>query len=73
LIEDKIGKYKNHYFGRYSNGKIVEVWKMDADDVLAILLPQLKKKFGTVKNRKDTRLGYTISNKAIKTHATRIV
>ena len=25
LIEDKIGKYKNHYYARYENGKIVEV------------------------------------------------
>lgn len=73
LIEDKIGKYKNHYFGRYSNGKIVEVWKMDCNDVLSILLPQLKKKFNTVKNRKDPRLGYTIPNKMIKQYATRLI
>ena len=40
LIEDKIGKYKNHYYARYENGKIVEVWKLDCDDVLAIVLPK---------------------------------
>ena len=73
LIEDKIGKYKNHYYARYDGGKIVEVWKMDADDVLAILLPQLKKQFHSVKNRKDPRLGYTIPFNAIQTHATRIL
>jgi len=73
LINDKIGKYKNHYFARYHLGKIVEVWKLSADDVLAVLIPNLKRQFETPSNRKDPRLGYTIPNKYITQYGTRIV
>ena len=38
LIEDKIGKYKNHYYARYEGGKIAEVWRLHCDDVLSIVL-----------------------------------
>ena len=43
IQEEKIGKYANHYYARYESGKIQEIWRMDALDVIAILLPNLKK------------------------------
>jgi hypothetical protein len=68
LIEDKIGKYKNHYYARYVGGKIVEIWKLHCDDVLSILLPKAKKQYPTKKNgnSKDPRIGVTISAKEIR-------
>lgn len=67
LIEDKIGKYKNHYYARYEGGKIVEVWKLDCNDVLAIILPKAKKQYPNKKNgnAKDPRIGITISKTEI--------
>ena len=74
LIEDKIGKYKNHYYARYENGKIVEVWKLDCDDVLAIILPKAKKQYPKKRagNAKDPRIGVTISKKEIQTVGVRV-
>ena len=56
--------------------KMVKSLKSVANDrkqVLDILLPELKKKFNTVKNRKDPRLGHTISNKLIVEQGTKIM
>ena len=73
LVDEKIGKYNHHYYARYKDGKIVEVWRMTAKQVLDELIPALKKKFNTVKNRKDPRLGHTISNRIIKDQGTQIM
>ena len=34
LINNKIGKYDNHFIARYEDGKVVEVWRLSGDDVL---------------------------------------
>ena len=75
LIEDKIGKYKNHYYARYESGKIVEVWKLDCNDVLSIILPKARKQYAKKSKGfgKDPRIGVTISKKEIETLGTRIV
>jgi len=65
LKEDKIGKYKHHYYARYKSGKVIEVYRLDSDVVLSILLPKLKKQFEDKRVKKDPRLGCTISNKLI--------
>ena len=65
LENDKIGKYPNHYYARFEGARIVEVYQMKADKVLSLLLPKLKRKFNTVKNNKDPRLGATIGSKDI--------
>ena len=56
LIKEKIGKYPKHYYNRFKDGKLVESWEMDAEDVLKILLPKLERKHGTTFNKKDPRL-----------------
>jgi len=63
LIEKKIGLYPNHYFARFEGGSIVELYVLSSDDVLAILLPKLKKQYLShqVKQPKDPRLGATVS------------
>ncbi len=66
IIEEKIGKYPYHYYARFEGTKIVEMYVLDAKDVIDILLPKLKKSYGSTLKRKDPRLGVTISEKIIK-------
>lgn len=75
LIEDKIGKYSNHYIARYENGKVVEVWKLDGNTVLGILLPKLKKDWERKinGNQKDPRLSGKITKKEIYALGTCII
>jgi hypothetical protein len=60
LKEEKICKYKHHYFAKFDNGKIVELYKMTGDKVYEYLIPILKKQFFNENKRKDPRLGATI-------------
>tara|TARA_B100000287_G_scaffold136103_1_gene128046 strand:+ start:72 stop:593 length:522 start_codon:yes stop_codon:yes gene_type:complete len=73
LQNEKIGKYHHHFFARYHLGKVVEVYRMTAHQVLNILVPNLKRQFESTSNRKDPRLGYTISNKLIKQHGVKVL
>jgi hypothetical protein len=74
LKEEKICKYKNHYFARFDNkGNIIEIYKMSGDDVFNILVPKLKKKYSKGKKGKDPRLGATITNKEIKKYGIRLL
>jgi hypothetical protein len=74
ILNDKIGKYKNHYFARFQDGKIVEIWKMDCADVLGVLLPKIRKQYPKKKqgNSKDPRIGVTVSTKEIKKYGIQI-
>ena len=74
IIEDKIGKYPNHYYARYDGGKVAEIWKLDCNSVLSILLPKIKKQFeaGT-KHKKDPRIGVSVTTKEIKANGERIM
>lgn len=73
IIEDKIGKYANHYFARYEGGKIVEIWKVDAQSMLDVLLPKIKKQFTKGRGfRKDPRIAVTMTTSAIKKYGTQI-
>jgi hypothetical protein len=75
IIEDKIGKYPYHYYARFDDGKIVEIWKLTSDKVLEILLPKIKKQYPKKKNgnAKDPRIGVTVSQKEIKENGERIM
>lgn len=73
LKDEKICKYKNHYFARYDGSKICEVYKMDCQKVYEGLLPNLKKKFEKEKKGKDPRLGYTFNKKFIIENAVKII
>ena len=75
LINNKIGKYDNHFIARYEDGKVVEVWRLSGEDVLSILLPKLKKDWNRKinGNHKDPRLSASLSKKEIYTIGTRVV
>ena len=75
LIEDKIGKYKNHYYARYEGGKIAEVWRLHCDDVLSIVLPKAKKQYSKKRNgnAKDPRIGVTISKREINFYGEQVI
>lgn len=67
LREEKIGKYKEHYFARYSGATILECWMLTSDQVLDYLLPKLKKSYESVRHKRDPRLGGQIPADIIRT------
>ena len=75
LIEHKLGKYPRHYFARYEGADVAEVWVMDSDTVLSLLLPKVQKQYASKRNgkAKDPRIGVTISTKEIKQFGRRLV
>ena len=74
ILEDKIGKYANHYFARYASGKIVEIWKVNAQSVLDVLLPKIKNQYPKKRKgfAKDPRIGVTMTMREIKKYGTQI-
>ena len=75
LYSDKICKYLNHFFARFEDGKIVEMWQLTADKVLTLLVPKLKKQYDRFKTSKpkDPRLGATITMTEIHNNGIRII
>jgi hypothetical protein len=67
LREEKIGKYKRHYFARYDGATVKEAWVLTGDQVLDYLLPRFEKAFNSKKSKKDPRLGCTIPADVIRT------
>lgn len=73
LREEKIGKYKKHFFARFENSRIVELYCMDSDDVLSLLEEKIQKAFNKVSCRKDPRLGATITQREIYKFGKRVL
>ncbi len=73
LREEKIAKYPEHFYNRFSQGKLVESWQMDGSKVLEILLPKLKKNYATVLTKKDPRLSANISWSEIKQYGKKVI
>jgi hypothetical protein len=73
LKDDKIGKYPEHYFNRFSGGKLAESWMMTGAKVLELLTPKLAVKYATVLSKKDPRLGANITWKEIKKYGKQII
>jgi hypothetical protein len=73
LREDKIGKYPEHYYNRFEDGKLVESWRVPGHKVLELLLPKLKSKYATTHTRKDPRLGAVITNKEILQYGEKVI
>ena len=66
LRDHKIGKYKRHFYARYSGYKIVELYELSGDAVLDYILPKLQAQFSKDrKNKKDPRFGVSIPKKYI--------
>jgi hypothetical protein len=73
LINEKIGKYPKHYYNRFEDGKLVESWEMDAEDVLDILLPKMERKYANTLNKKDPRLSANVCWGEIKKNGRRVI
>lgn len=75
LIDHKIGCYPRHYYARYEGAKVAEVWVMDSDTVLSLLLPKARKQYATKRNgkAKDPRIGVTLSAGEIRQHGRRLL
>ena len=72
LEEEKIGCYKYHFFARYEEGSVAEMWRLTGDKVLELLLPKLEKQFFKEKKGKDPRLGATITMKEIMKNGVKV-
>ena len=73
LYEDKICKYLYHFFARFEDGKIVELWQLSCTDVLDALVPKLKRKYKSAASKADPRLGATISKTEIHNKGIRLI
>jgi hypothetical protein len=77
LETEKIGKYPEHYYGRFNGTVIEEIWKVDSKDVLDILIPKLKRDYDRKTNpnskHKDPRLSGSISKREIYKYGTQIL
>jgi hypothetical protein len=73
LRNEKIAKYPEHYFNRFKDGELVESWVMPGDKVFEILVPKMKGKFPTVREKKDPRLSANITNGEIKKYGKRVL
>lgn len=75
IIEHKLGAYPRHYYARYEGANVAEIWVMDSDTVLSILLPKIQAQYETKRNgkAKDPRIGVTISTKEIQRYGNRVV
>jgi hypothetical protein len=73
LITEKLGKYPEHYYNRFEDGKLIESWKLSGKKVLDILLPKLAKKFETVSQQKDPRLAATVTWREIQQHGEQVL
>ena len=63
LIDHKIGCYPQHFYARYEGATVAEVWVLDSDTVLSLLLPKAQKQYASKRNgkAKDPRIGVTLS------------
>ena len=75
LIDHKIGCSPRHYYARYEGATVAEVWVLDADAVLSLLLPKAQKQYATKRNgkAKDPRIGVTLSAGDIRKHGRRLI
>jgi hypothetical protein len=73
LVTEKLGKYPEHYYNRFEDGKLTESWKLSGKKVLDILLPKLAKKFDTVSQQKDPRLAATVTWKEIQEYGEQVI
>lgn len=63
----------NHYIGRFDDGLLVEVWKLDGNKVIDIITPSLYKQYTSTKHRKDPRLGTSLCKRDIYKYGERVL
>tara|TARA_R100001129_G_scaffold178869_1_gene155086 strand:- start:2240 stop:2743 length:504 start_codon:yes stop_codon:yes gene_type:complete len=73
LKEEKILPYDEHFYNRFTGGKLVESWSMTGQKVYDVLLPKFHKQYHDGKKRKDPRLNADITWTEIKKHGKRVI
>ena len=73
LKEKKICNYKHHFFARFEQGQIVEMYKMSGDKVYDYIVPKIKKQYFKEKKGKDPRLGTIITTNYIINNAEKLL
>ncbi len=76
LKEEKIGKYKEHYYARFNEeGEISEAWCLTGQQVLDKLLPKFKKQWHERQKKmpKDPRLGASVDKGFIVNNGVKII
>lgn len=68
----KIGKYKNHYYSRYDGPDIKEIWHMKGDLVSDLIINKIKNQYANIKNKKDPRIGTSLSKTDILRYGKKI-
>ena len=63
----------NHYIGRFYDGSLVEVWKLDGDKVIELITPSIYKQFTNPSHRKDPRFSTNICMTDIYKYGERII
>ena len=75
LIDHKIGCYPQHFYARYEGATVAEVWVLDSDTVLSLLLPKAQKQYASKRNgkAKDPRIVVTLSAGEVRKHGRRLI
>lgn len=72
LKKEKIAKYKNHYYARFEQSRIVEIYFIPGSTVLKILLPKFQKDYEKQRQLADPRLKAMLTSKEIYEYGTKI-
>lgn len=77
IKNNKIGKYKKHYYARFKGATVVELYEVDVSNVLKTLLPRIEqqwiKKTSKKSKAKDPRIGVTLKTKEIYQFGKKII
>ena len=72
LWYDKIGHYHDHFFARFDEGEIVQLYQMPGTLVWSSLIHKLKRAYHRDRGR-DPRLSATLTHTEILNNGTRII
>ena len=72
LKEEKIGKYKNHYFLRFHGPFVAEAYVMEGTKVLEIAIEKLYARYHSTQKRKDPRLGFSVTKSELEKYGRKI-
>lgn len=77
IKNDKIGKYSKHYIARFEGAEVVELYEVDAKDVLKVLMPKIEKEWTKKSSKKskakDPRIGVGLKQKEIYKYGKKLI
>jgi len=74
LIEEKIGRYSEHYIGKFDKvtGELTELFMVTGDVACDVMIPKIAKKYPTQSEKADPRLGASLTKTEILKYGKRI-